>query len=121
MVRALFDTNILIDYLLGIDAAKEELERYEERSISIITLMEVLVGAKPDGDSSLRAWLATFDLVPLDPSVANLAISIRKRARIKLPDAIVWASAQSVGALLVSRNSKDFPPDDPGVRMPYQL
>ena len=121
MVRALFDTNILIDYLVGIDAAKAEIERYEQRSISIITLMEVLMGAKPDNESSIRAWLATFDLVPLDAAVANLAISIRKKARIKLPDAIVWASAQSVDALLVSRNSKDFPPDDPGVRMPYLL
>ncbi|KAK44822.1 twitching motility protein PilT [Caballeronia jiangsuensis] len=121
MVRALFDTNILIDYLLGIAAARIEIERYEERSISIVTLMEVLVGAAPDNESSLRAWLATFDLVPLDTAVANLAIGIRKKSRIKLPDAIVWASAQSVNALLVSRNSKDFPPDDPGVRMPYQL
>ena len=121
MVRALFDTNILIDYLLGIDAAKMEIERYEQRSISIITMMEVLACAKPDNDSPIRAWLSTFDLVPLDPAVANLAIAIRKRARIKLPDAIVWASAQSAGAILVSRNSKDFPSDDPGVRMPYQL
>ncbi|SAK63224.1 twitching motility protein PilT [Caballeronia pedi] len=121
MVRALFDTNILIDYLVGVDAAKAELERYERRSISIITVMEVLVGAKPDAESPVRAWLSTFDLVPLDPSVANLAVTIRKKARIKLPDAIVWASAQSVGALLVSRNTKDFPPDDPGVRVPYQL
>lgn len=121
MVRALFDTNILIDYLLGIDAARKEIERYEQRSISIITLMEVLEGAKPDSEASLRAWLSTFDLVPLDSAVANLAIGIRRKSRIKLPDAIVWASAQSVNALLVSRNSKDFPPDDPGVRMPYQL
>ncbi|KND58008.1 hypothetical protein BSCH_02323c [Candidatus Paraburkholderia schumanniana] len=121
MVRALFDTNILIDYLVGIDAAKAEIERYEQRSISIITLMEVLVGAKSDSESSIRAWLSTFDLVPLDTAVANLAISIREKARIKLSDAIVWASAQSVNALLVSRNSKDFPPDDPSVRMPYQL
>ncbi|WP_250515377.1 PIN domain-containing protein [Caballeronia sp. INDeC2] len=79
------------------------------------------MGATPDNESSLRAWLSTFDLVSPDASVADRAVGIREKSRIKLPDAIVWASAQSVNAPLVSRNSKDFPPDDPGVRMPYQL
>lgn len=37
MVGALFDTNILIDYLRGIPAAREELERFEQRAISLIT------------------------------------------------------------------------------------
>ncbi len=39
MVKALFDTNILIDYLNGISAAKKELARYEYRAISTITWM----------------------------------------------------------------------------------
>jgi hypothetical protein len=34
MVRALFDTNVLIDYLNGVGAAKKELARYEYRAIS---------------------------------------------------------------------------------------
>ena len=38
---------------------------------------------------------------------------------MKLPDAIVWASARRQGRLLVSRNTKDFPAGDPGVRHPY--
>ena len=46
---------------------------------------------------------------------------IRKQRRIKLPDAIVWASAQVNSLLLVSRNVKDFPADEPGVRVPYQV
>jgi hypothetical protein len=40
---------------------------------------------------------------------------------MRLPDAIIWASAKSENALLVSRNSKDFPADAPGVRMPYSV
>ena len=43
-MKALFDTNILIDYLNGIDAARQEIARYEHPSISLITWMEVLVG-----------------------------------------------------------------------------
>ncbi|MFP3560880.1 VapC toxin family PIN domain ribonuclease, partial [Paraburkholderia sp. SIMBA_049] len=52
MVKALFDTNILIDYLGGVGGAKKELARYEYRAISIITWMEVLVGATPEDEAS---------------------------------------------------------------------
>ena len=38
---------------------------------------------------------------------------------MKLPDALVRASAQAEAALLVTRNIRDFPADDPGVRVPY--
>lgn len=121
MVKALFDTDILIDYLNGIDAARKELGRYEYKAISIISLMEVLVGATPDNDVTLRAWLNTFEVIALDVSVANRAVEIRRQHRIKLPDAIVWASAQVNSLLLVSRNTKDFPVDEPGVRVPYKV
>jgi predicted nucleic acid-binding protein len=121
MVKALFDTDILTDYLNGIDAARKELGRYEYKAISIISLMEVLVGATPDNDVTLRAWLNTFEVIALDVSVANRAVEIRRQHRIKLPDAIVWASAQVNSLLLVSRNTKDFPVDEPGVRVPYKV
>jgi predicted nucleic acid-binding protein len=120
MVNAVFDTNILIDYLLGIEAAKTELDRYEKRAISIVTWMEVMAGATPESESVIRDWLSTFEVLPLDPMVADRAVSIRKQMRIRLPEAIVFASAQLNNALLVTRNTKDFPPDDPGVRLPYQ-
>lgn len=42
MLGALFDTNILIDYLRGIPEARSELHLYEYRAISIITWMEVM-------------------------------------------------------------------------------
>jgi predicted nucleic acid-binding protein len=121
MVKALFDTNILIDYLGGISAAKKELARYEYKAISTITWMEVLVGTTTDDETSIRAWLGSFDVIALDAAVANRAVEIRKHKRIRLPDAIVWASAQVNSLLLVSRNTKDFPADEPGVRVPYKL
>lgn len=121
MVSALFDTNILIDYLSGVAAAKKEISRYEHRAISTITWMEVLVGATTDDEAAIRAWLSTFDVIPLDSAVANRAVEIRKRRRIRLPDAIVWASADVNSLLLVSRNTKDFPADEPGVRVPYKI
>ena len=57
----------------------------------------------------------------LDDKIAARAVALRKQHRIRLPDAVIWASAQTHNMLLVTRNTKDFPPGDPAVRMPYYL
>ena len=121
MVRALFDTNILIDFLYNRAEARSELARFDDRAISMVTWMEVMVGASGDTQAQTRAFLASFALVDLDEDVAERAVGLRRRYRMKLPDAVVWASAQSQGRLLVTRNIKDFPADDPSVRIPYQV
>ncbi len=48
MVRPLFDTNVLVDYLNAVPEARVELQRYPRKAISIITWMEVMVGAGND-------------------------------------------------------------------------
>jgi predicted nucleic acid-binding protein len=121
MVSALFDTNILIDYLNGVEQAKTELERCDDKAISLITWMEVMVGATPETEAVLRRFLCAFTRLPIDESVSNLAVTLRKKHRIKLPDAIVWATAQVNKRILVTRNTKDFPADEPGVRVPYRV
>ena len=119
MVKALFDTNILIDYLNAVPAAKAELDRYENKAISIVTWMEVMIGASLKLEPATRAFLAGFARVGLDDAIAVRAVALRKKHKMKLPDAIIWASAQQHGMLLVTRNVKDFPKDDPGIRIPY--
>lgn len=51
--------------------------------------------------------------------VAREAIEVRRLHRMRLPDAIVLASARVESALLVTRNTKDFPGSLPGVHVPY--
>lgn len=119
-MRAVFDTNILIDYLQGVPEARDELGRFTDRAISVVTWAEVMVGAAPRREAATRAFLGKFEIVALSLAIAERAVAIRRERRIKLPDAAIWATAQAQGALLVSRNSKDFPKDDPGVRMPYR-
>jgi len=118
---ALLDTNILIDYLNGVWQAKEEIARYPRCAISIITWMEVLVGVAPAEEAAVTEWLTLFDLVEIDTDIAQHAVQIRRRHRMRLPDAIIWASAQRHECLLVSRNHRDFPAHAPDVRVPYQL
>lgn len=120
-MKALFDTNLLIDYLQGLPQAKEELARYADGGISQITWMEVMVGATPDNDAATRRFLSRFHLLPVDAGVAEAAVAMRRRHRMRLPDAIILATAQVHDRLLVTRNSKDFPDSLPGVRIPYRV
>jgi predicted nucleic acid-binding protein len=53
--------------------------------------------------------------------IAREAVEIRRGHRIRLPDAIVWASARSEAAVLITRNTKDFPKGESGIRIPYSL
>ena len=121
MVRALFDTNVLIDFLNRVPEARHELERYSDKAISLVTWIEVMVGAEGDLDLPTRAFLNGFEVIAIDKDVAERAVSLRRTHRIKLQDAVIWASAQANGMLLVTRDTKDFPSDDPGIRMPYRL
>jgi predicted nucleic acid-binding protein len=121
MVKALFDTNILVDYLNAVPQARTELRRYKEKAVSIITWMEVMVGAAGDVEAATRSFLSAFDVIALDGEIAERAVSVRRDHHIKLPNAIIWATAQTHAMLLVTRNTRDFTANDPGVRMPYRL
>lgn len=83
--------------------------------------MEVMVGAHADLETAMRSFLSSFEVIAVDQQIAERAIRLRPSHRITLPDAVIWATAQIHAMLLVSRNIKDFPTDDPGVRAPYML
>jgi hypothetical protein len=119
VVKALFDSNILIDLVEGSADALAEIERYSDRAISIVSWIEVMVGASDVTAADTRMFLSRFSLVGLDAEVAEIAVKLRQDYRLKLPDAIIWACARREGRLLVTRDLKDFPKDDPGIRAPY--
>lgn len=119
MVKALFDTNVLIDYLNGVKNARVELARFEDKGISVISWIEVMVGTTPVTQAGTKAFLAGFALLPINELVAERAVAFRQDKRIKLPDAIIWATAQTSDRLLVTRNTRDFAAAEPGVRIPY--
>lgn len=53
-MKALLDTNILIDYLNGVVEAKAEIELYHFPMISAITWMEVMVGVETGDEEVVR-------------------------------------------------------------------
>jgi len=120
-MKAVFDTNILIDYLNGIGEAAEELKRYRPLLISRITWMEVLAGAdNADEEQAARSLLSLFEIVELSATVSEAAVRLRRERRLRLPDALVLACAHTQGCLLITRNTKDFKAGWPEVRVPYQ-
>ena len=121
-MTACIDSDVLIDFFDGVPAAAEELSRYHGLLISRIGWMEVLVGAPTEQLRNVREdFLRQFAVIELDERVAREAVALRQEHRLKLPDAIIWASARLKDALLVTRNSKDFPSREPGIRIPYQV
>jgi predicted nucleic acid-binding protein len=120
-MKAVFDTNILIDYLVGHLAASQEIAQYKNPQISIITKMEILVGATEDTEVTIREFLDNFTVIDLNEEIAEIAILTRKENKIKLPDAIIWATAKHTNSLLVTRNTKDFPEQASDIKVPYNL
>jgi predicted nucleic acid-binding protein len=116
-----FDSNIVIDWLNDSQAATSELERYPRHRISRIVWTEVLAGEPLESRDKILRLIAPFEVVELDARIAMAAADIRYRMRIKLLDAYILATAQVNGAILITRNTKDFPAAMPGIRVPYTL
>jgi predicted nucleic acid-binding protein len=121
-LRAILDSDVLIDFLQGRKEAQQEFRNYEKWEISVITWMEVMSGVEcKDEVKECRNFLDGLVVHPLIEGVAEEAVSLRRKFRLRLPDAVIWATAREQGCLLVTRNSRDFPKDEPGVRIPYMI
>jgi predicted nucleic acid-binding protein len=115
-----FDTNIIIDALARRKQALDELRRARRPWISRVTWIEVLAGVPAPARDETERYLANYSIRELSPEIARRAADIRFHKRsLKLPDAVIFASAQEHGAILVTRNIKDFPANMPGIRIPY--
>ncbi len=121
-MKALFDTCILVDYLKGIPAAEKELARFDDKAISVITWMEVMVGTNEVTERKTDYWLThAFEVIDVDKAISVQAVTVRKNRKVKLPDAVIFATAQCTNRLFVTRNTKDFSPDEVVIRIPYQI
>ncbi|MFZ5741980.1 MAG: type II toxin-antitoxin system VapC family toxin [Pseudomonadota bacterium] len=116
-----FDTNILVDWLKDRPQAAAELSRYNGHRISRIAWTEVLAGEPLETRDHVRKLITPFDVVEIDGRIASAAADIRHRHGMKLLDALILASAQVNGSILITRNTKDFPANMPGIRVPYTL
>lgn len=121
MSEPFFDTNIVIDWLFDREPAIVELSRYRKHRISRIVWTEVLAVEPPHERPRFQQLMSPFEVVEIDGRIATAAADIRHRSRMKLMDAFILATAQVNGAILITRNTKDFPETLPGIRVPYKL
>ncbi len=120
--EAVIDTAIVVDALAGRKEAMTELSRVARPSISRISWLEIMAGAPPQAREETEAFLGRFLMREVTAEVAQRAARLRShRPALGLPDALVFATAQEHGAILVTRNTRDFPAQMPGVRVPYNL
>ncbi len=119
---ALFDTNILIDLFSGRVEAKQALEAYPpQNAISLISWIEVMVGAKKyHQEHRTCIALSAFNIIGVSQDIAERSVNLRQEYGMKLPDAIILATARMHRYELVTRNTKDFA-RIPGVITPYHL
>lgn len=104
-MRWLLDTNAIIYIQKGL--VKESLPD-NDISLSIISKIELL--SFPDLSSNdksfLNDFLSNFDVVPLSSDVERVTIEMRTKHKLKIPDAIICASAIVSDSLLITNDRK---------------
>ncbi len=127
MEQYLIDTNVISDYfsssfpnsgLLFMDSVLDN-----DPNLSFITQIELLCWKTNDVNTQyIKDFLADSNILGINQDVVNLCVKIRKEKRIKIPDAIIAATAISHGFLIITANEKDFKNIE-GLRFinPYKL
>lgn len=122
-MKVLLDSAILIDHLNGLEQATRYIRQCAgEAAVSVVTRAEVLVGVPPRSRANVVRLLDSFANLPISAEIADLAATLRRKNRWKLPDAFQAAIAKHHGLSLATRNTKDFPPARYRfVAIPYRL
>jgi predicted nucleic acid-binding protein len=110
----LIDTNIII-YLLD-KKLPPNAETFlstvidDMCQLSVITQIELLSWRSPDPQNhfTLRAFLADCKIIGLSTSVVEQTVRLRQVHKMKLPDAVIAATALVNDWTLISRNDNDF-------------
>jgi predicted nucleic acid-binding protein len=123
--RHLLDTDILVEYLRGSERARTFLESLGgDLFVSTVSVAELFAGVRGEAEEeSLDRFLQAFTLVAPDLAIARRAGLFRrefgKSHGTGLADALIAASAQAAGSVLVTFNRRHFPMAEP-VLVPYR-
>jgi len=106
----LIDTNAIIDFttssLPGVGQKLMTKVLDGHPTISVIVEIELL--GFPSVETTISKFVDRAIILPLDSAIVQQTISIRKKQKVKLPDAIIAATAIVHGLTLITRNTKDF-------------
>lgn len=113
----LFDTDVLIWLSRGDRKAVRVMDAAQGLSLSIVSLMELLQGAKDRKEQRrIRCGLAEsgFTIIPIREAISHQAVMLIEDHALKdglrLADALIAATALDAGLPLVTGNFKHFKP-----------
>ncbi|MBF0620496.1 MAG: type II toxin-antitoxin system VapC family toxin [Magnetococcales bacterium] len=107
-IEWLLDTNMVIGLLKGHDTAIALAEEQNlvlgRAAVSQISRMELLgfPGLTEDEEGSIETFLNACQVVLLDETIEQHAIRLRRSGMFKLPDAIIAATARTMGLQLLT-------------------
>ena len=110
--RLLLDSSFLIEYLTGSATAVEFMDRATANenllAASQITRIEVLSWPSLDEDieAQIKGFLQNIEIHPITEAVERHTIALRRNKKLKLPDAIIAATALSFNSVLVTSDAK---------------
>ncbi|MBH8554419.1 type II toxin-antitoxin system VapC family toxin [Nostocaceae cyanobacterium CENA357] len=113
-MKYIYDTNIFIYYLAGepiVDSLfAEDFLNLHDILMSPIVRIELLSfsGLSEGEEQAIEDLLSQFSSVSLSQEIEDQTIELKRRHKIKLPDAIIAATALNQDAFLVTRNVRDF-------------
>jgi predicted nucleic acid-binding protein len=92
--RIVVDTSLIINLFNGIEEV-QELIANRNLFVSIISEIEVLSFPSITAKDSelLRGFLSECYIVDIEPAIKDITIDIRSKFKIKLPDAVIAATA----------------------------
>lgn len=103
MADVLVDTDVFVDHLRG---ARELRPGRHRLHYSVVTRAELFAGTS--ATELVATLLAPFRELPVDRAVAERAGRMVRESAVRLPDALIAATAIEHGLGLVTRNRKDF-------------
>lgn len=112
--KHLMDTNAVIEFLGGTlpTSGSQWVQNIIEddlQHLSVINQIELLgFNGSPMEMKILQEFIEATDIVSLSNPIVEKTIELRKNYKIKLPDAIIAATALVHDFTLVSRNVSDF-------------
>ena len=108
--KFLIDTNTLIDFQSKIIPQKgfEYVAKAIDDTfiVSFISYIEFL--GYRNVSLTMENFIALADVIEINKTIIDQTISLRKAYKIKLPDAIIAATAIVHNLILLSHNTKDF-------------
>ncbi len=110
----LIDSNVVIEFLGGMLAPSssnwlQEIIEKNNHCLSVINQIELLGFNAPASEmQTLHEFVASSLVLPLSDSVVRKTIELRRMHKIKLPDAVIAATALVYNSILITRNISDF-------------